>query len=395
MTPRINPQEMTLFIDPPNAPGHGRMWSHLASDTSYDELHAFARTLGVPERGFDGDHYDIPAEWHDKVIALGVTPVTSRELIAILMAAGLRVRKSTRLRARKAGRLLLAPPLLMPGDAVAVVSTSGVPDPDRLAAGLNVLEAWGLAVLPPTAAPSGDFDWLVSSDQARAQAFTEAWLSPAVAAVVCSRGGFGSQRILDLLDWRLLATAKPKWLVGFSDITALHQAMASRLGVVTIHGPGVTGLSDRESAESVRRLLFDDESVVIGAKSMVAGIAEGALVGGNVTMLASSAGTGFVHSAADSIAVLEDIGERPYRLDRALTQLIRTGWFDGVRGIVCGQFTDCGDPATIEELLVARLAPLGVPLMLAAPFGHGSPNLALPLGAAACLNADSGTLSFG
>ena len=84
---------MTVLIDPPNAPGHGRLWSHLASDASYDELHAFARTVGIPERGFDRDHYDVPAEWYDQMLAAGAEPVTSRELVRRLHAAGLRRRK--------------------------------------------------------------------------------------------------------------------------------------------------------------------------------------------------------------------------------------------------------------------------------------------------------------
>lgn len=85
---------MTILIDPPNAAGHGRLWSHLASDESYDELHAFARTLGIPERGFDRDHYDVPAEWYDAVVAAGAEPVSSRDIVTRLVAAGLRRRKS-------------------------------------------------------------------------------------------------------------------------------------------------------------------------------------------------------------------------------------------------------------------------------------------------------------
>jgi hypothetical protein len=87
-----------ILIDPPNAPGRGRLWSHLASDTSYDELHAFAREMGVPERGFDRDHYDVPEEWHDAMVDAGATPVSSRELVSRLIAAGLRVRKPPRAR---------------------------------------------------------------------------------------------------------------------------------------------------------------------------------------------------------------------------------------------------------------------------------------------------------
>ena len=83
-----------ILIDPPNAPGRGRFWSHLASDTSYDELHAFARVIGVPERGFDRDHYDVPSEWYDRVVEAGATPVSSRELVKRLVGAGLRVRKA-------------------------------------------------------------------------------------------------------------------------------------------------------------------------------------------------------------------------------------------------------------------------------------------------------------
>jgi len=83
-----------ILIDPPNAPGRGRLWSHVASDTSYDELHAFAREIGVPERGFDRDHYDVPSEWYDKVVEAGATPVSSRELVTRLVKAGLRVRKA-------------------------------------------------------------------------------------------------------------------------------------------------------------------------------------------------------------------------------------------------------------------------------------------------------------
>jgi len=85
---------MTLMIDPPAVPSRGRLWSHLASDESFDELHAFARELGIPERGFDRDHYDVPSEWYDQVVALGVEPVSSRELVVRLVKAGLRRRKA-------------------------------------------------------------------------------------------------------------------------------------------------------------------------------------------------------------------------------------------------------------------------------------------------------------
>ncbi|MFZ2502187.1 MAG: LD-carboxypeptidase, partial [Nocardioides sp.] len=196
-------------------------------------------------------------------------------------------------------------------------------------------------------------------------------------------------------DWRMLTMSRPRWLVGFSDITALHQAVAGRLGVVSAHGPGVAGLSDAGAAESVRHLLFEGTlSPVVGRRGATGGVAEGVLVGGNLTMLASGIGTAFVHSARDSIAVLEDVGERPFRLDRVLTQLLRSGWFEGARGVVCGQFSQCGDPGEVAALLAARLEPLGLPIQYDAPIGHEPRSVSLPLGALARLDAGAGALSL-
>jgi hypothetical protein len=128
------------------AAGHGRLWSHLASDSSYAELHRFAQSLGIPRRGFDRDHYDVPAERYDEVVAAGAVPVSSRELIDRLGAAGLRRRKSQTLAPRRPGRPLLRARRLSRGARVAVVAPAGpVPD-ERLEAGLAVLRSWGLDV---------------------------------------------------------------------------------------------------------------------------------------------------------------------------------------------------------------------------------------------------------
>ncbi len=383
---------MTLLIDPPNAPGHGRMWSHLASDESFEELHRFARGLGIPERGFDRDHYDIPAERYDSVVAAGAVPVSSRDLITRLRAAGLRRRKSEVLGTGRPGRALVRPAPLRPGARVAVVATSG-PVPEKpLAVGLDVLRSWGLDVQVADHVLEAGHPYLAASDEHRVRDLMTAWLDDGVAAVVCARGGYGAQRIVDLLDWDRLARARPKLLVGFSDITALLQAFAARLGLATVHGPVVTSLGsgDEESREHLRRTLFEPaRSLVLTPEPLdvlVPGTAEGVLVGGNVAVLASCAGTSRVMSAAGSIAVLEDIGEEPYKLDRVLTQLLRSGWFDGVRAVVVGQLTDCGPAETVRAVLVDRLGGLGVLLVAGAPFGHEVRNLALPLGVPARLD---------
>jgi muramoyltetrapeptide carboxypeptidase len=205
--------------------------------------------------------------------------------------------------------------------------------------------------------------------------------------------------MLDLLDWAALAAAGPKVLVGFSDITALHQAFAVRLGLSTIHGPVVASLGDgdEESAAHLHRMLFTPSSPAaslrsVPAATLVPGAAEGILVGGNLAMLAASVGTRDLLPAAGGIAVLEDIGEELYRLDRMFTQLLRAGWFDGVRGVALGDFTGPAPLEAVHGLALDRLCGLGVPVLAGLPVGHERRNLAFPLGVPARLDADAGTL---
>jgi muramoyltetrapeptide carboxypeptidase len=390
---------VTVLVDPPNAPGHGRLWSHVASDDSFEELHSFAATLGIPRRGFDRDHYDVPAEWYDRMVAAGATPVSSRELLDRLRRAGLRRPKMWTPVPRRVGAPLLRPPRLRDGDLVAVVQPAGPVDSGRVAAGVEVLRGWGLEVRADGAtsgATSGmTLPYLAADDDGRAAELVAAWTDLDVKAVWAARGGYGTQRLLELLDWEVLSSSSPRLLVGFSDLTALHQAVAARLGTATLHAPGVAALADADAGtrEHVRRAVMSCTPVELQGTPGGTGTAEGVVVGGNLTLLATSVGTPSAQPARDGIAVLEDVGEAPYRLDRALTQLLRSGWFDGVRGVGLGAFTRCGDPALVRRVLDERLAPLGVPVVHDLPFGHVADNRPVPLGAAATLDAASGSLS--
>ena len=216
----------------------------------------------------------------------------------------------------------------------------------------------------------------------------QAWCDPEVAAVLCARGGSGIARIVDRLDWAAMAGAGPKVLVGFSDVTVLHEAVAHHLGLATLFGPmpaaSVFGGENPEpvTAEHLRRTLFEPETarVLEGDASVchVPGRARGVTVGGTLALLANTVGTAESRPARGGIAILEDVAEPAYRLDSMLTQLLRTGWFDGVAGVVLGSWLDCGDGAV--ETVVERLEGLGVPLMSGLPFGHGVPQLTVPLG---------------
>jgi muramoyltetrapeptide carboxypeptidase len=205
---------------------------------------------------------------------------------------------------------------------------------------------------------------------------------------------------VDLLDWQTLAEAGPKALVGFSDVTALHQAFATRLGLSTIHGPVVSSLGrgDEESREHLRSMLFEPRPRLSltprPAVTLVAGRAEGTLVGGNLALLAAEIGSGYELTAAGSVVVLEDTNEPLYRIDRLVTQLLRAGWFDGVRGIALGDFGDAVAAESVRDLAVQRLAPLGVPMVSGVAVGHGPSNLAFPVGVPALLDADVGTLAL-
>ena len=194
-----------------------------------------------------------------------------------------------------------------------------------------------------------------------------AWCDPSVAAVLCARGGSGAARLVDRLDWTAMREAGPKVLVGFSDVTVLHEAVAHHLGLASLFGPmpasavfaGET--PDAATVEHLRRTLFEPQSVRVlsdpGTTCHVAGRATGITHGGTLALLANTIGTRESRPAAGAIVVLEDVAEPAFRLDSMLTQLLRTGWFDGVAGIVLGSWTDCGPGAV--ETVVERLEVLG------------------------------------
>ncbi|WP_043267416.1 LD-carboxypeptidase [Streptomyces sp. CT34] len=295
------------------------------------------------------------------------------------------------------------PRRLRPGDRVAVVAPSGPVAPEPLAGGLDILRGWGLdpVTAPHVQAGHGTLGYLAAADEARARDLQEAWCDPSVTAVFAARGGYGAQRMVDLLDWDALRAAVPKPLIGFSDVTALHEAFAVRAGVTSLHGPSVAGRAlsrDESTREHLRRTLFAPETVrtlaSAAARPLVPGRARGVTLGGCLTLLAAELGTVWSRpGAAGGLLLLEDTGEPPYRIDRALTQLLRAGWLDGVAGIVLGSWARCGPYERVREVLADRLGGLGVPVVEEFGFGHGDSALTVPLGVPAELDASAGTLT--
>ncbi|MGY0490820.1 S66 peptidase family protein [Streptomyces sp. WG-D5] len=301
------------------------------------------------------------------------------------------------------GEPLQRPRRLAPGARVAVVAPSGPVPEAALQTGLDILRGWDLE---PVAAPHvldqhREFDYLAGADADRAADLQRAWCDPNVDAVFCARGGYGAQRMVDLLDWEAMRAAAPKVFLGYSDITALHEAFAVRLGVSTLHGPMVATadfLKNPRAQEHLRATLFKPETVRVieavgeAAGALVPGTARGVTLGGCLSLLAAELGTaGARASARGGLLCLEDVGEDAYRIDRYLTQLLRGGWLEGVSGILLGSWADC-EP--LRPLLLDRLGGLGVPVTEDFGFGHCEGALTLPLGVAARLDAAARTLTL-
>ena len=300
-------------------------------------------------------------------------------------------------------RELLRPSRLAPGARVAVVAPSGPVPEERVQAGLDLLRGWDLdpLVAPHVLDRHGGFDYLAGTDADRAADLQAAWCDPSVDAVLCARGGYGAQRMVDLLDWDAMRAAGPKVFVGFSDITVLHQAFANRLGLVTLHGPAAAGvdfIKHARAQEHLRATLFAPERVrtlVSTGTALVAGRARGVTLGGCLSMLTSDLGTPHAHDGArGGLLLIEDVGERPYRIDRMLTQLLRSGWLDGVTGIALGSWVKCGPYEEVRAVLADRLGRLGVPVVEEFGFGHCEGALTMPFGVTAELDAAAGTLTL-
>ncbi len=298
---------------------------------------------------------------------------------------------------------VLRPPALTPGDTVMLVSPSGPTREDRVTRGVALLESWGLRVALG-ADVYARHGYLAGTDEVRLASVNAALRDPAVRAVVCTRGGYGVQRIVDGLDLDAVR-ADPKLVVGFSDITALQLALWRGARLATVHGPGAAWLDERTpeaSASSLRSALMSVDEIVLAAEPDAetasvrdGGTAHGTLLGGNLCMLAASLGTQDFPDLDGAILLLEEVEEPPYKVDRMLTHLRRAGALGKVAGIAVGQFTRCADgwPVTVAEVLTERLGDLGVPVLGGLPVGHGYGQLTVPVGVPATLDVAAGTLT--
>lgn len=314
--------------------------------------------------------------------------------------------------AAPAGKLTkhILPVQLNPGDTVALVSPSKATDNMLdLQIATEVMQALGLKVKTGKHLASRR-GHLAGTDAERASDINAMFADKEVKAIICLRGGSGAARVLPLLDYPLISK-NPKILLGYSDITALHNAIGAQTGLVTFHGPNGTGSWNSFNADQFRRVFFERELMqyqnVLDAKDELAprqnrtititpGKVQGELIGGNLTVLTSLAGSPYLPDFTGKILFIEDVEEAPYRVDRMLSTLKLMGALDKIAGFIFGECTDCRPSGgygwlTMDQIFDDHIKPLNIPAYRGAMIGHIKQQFILPVGAKVELDATTGS----
>lgn len=294
---------------------------------------------------------------------------------------------------------VIKPPKLRAGDTVGVAAPASCGDYDKILVAARFLEGLGLQVRLGDAVANRR-GYLAGTDEERACDLHKMFADHEIKAIFCARGGYGTARIADLLDYELIR-CNPKIFWGYSDITFLHTAFLQKAGLVTFHGPMLTSDVANDDADPLTLATFQQllhpqtlryDETVSPLSVLVQGDALGRIVGGNLTLLASTLGTPYELDTRAKLLFIEEIEEEPYRIDRMLNQLRMAGKLDDAAGIVVGDFHDCepvkrkGASLSLEEVLDDYLKPLQIPVISGFRIGHCSPNLAIPIGAVGRIN---------
>lgn len=301
---------------------------------------------------------------------------------------------------------MIIPKPLFPGARVALLAPASAVPEEKLQPALDFIRGLGLEpVVYPSCYFASRDGYLAAPDAVRADEINRAFADDSIDGIWCIRGGYGSHRLQPLLDADTIRR-KPKWFGGYSDITALHIFLNQICGMEAYHCtmPSTESSPDAFTLEWLKKALFGGLSGRIaypeGHKSatLVSGTASGPLCGGNLSLLAASLGTPWEIDTKGKILFLEDIGEKPYRVDSMLTQLRNAGKFGDCAGIILGAWTDCTSegPGGLElsEIFRQLIAPAGKPAVIDVPCGHCMPTLALPMGRICTLDADACTITF-
>jgi len=295
------------------------------------------------------------------------------------------------------GTELIKPAGLSPGDTIGIAAPASPFDKESFKEGIRIIESLGFNVKTPENVFRRN-GYLAGSDMERAESLMQLFEDDTIHGIFCARGGFGSMKLLPLLDFRIIAK-NPKIFVGFSDITALSLAIYQHSGMATFHGPLVTTLgkgSEATIAALKTAISSSTPLVLTPSKPLVLrpGKASGPVIGGNLTVLTHLLGTSYEPSFHGHILFLEDRGEAPYRIDRLFSQFRLASHLDGISGLILGTFHDCGNPEEIYNIVTEALKDTQIPILAGFDLGHGPENLTIPLGLRAKLDTENGNLQF-
>ncbi|MFP7169868.1 LD-carboxypeptidase [Terribacillus sp. FSL K6-0262] len=296
------------------------------------------------------------------------------------------------------------PPVWKKGDTIGIAAPAGPIKREELVRGIKIVESLGVHVKLGRHVHD-KYGYLAGTDAERAADLNDMFHDDEIKGIICARGGYGSGRIVELLDYEVIRQ-KPKVLLGYSDITYLHTAIRQRTGLITFHGPmvasdmGESGFA-KLSYDLLQQFFIPQEIVYTTAISrlevIVHGKASGPLVGGNLSLVTSTLGTPDEIDTKGKLLLLEDVDEQPYRIDSMLNQLKQAGKLRQAAGVVIGDFTNCDakDPETslsFDQVLVDYFADLNVPIMKGFCIGHCNPNITIPLGTEATMDTETKTL---
>ncbi len=340
--------------------------------------------------------------------------LTRRELMAACGSLAIGASALPGLANAAANSTLVKPKRLRPGMTVGLVTpASNVPEDQDLHAAMDLVRSLGF-VAKPSANLFSRTQYLAGSDRQRADDLNAMFADTEVDAIFCVRGGYGSGRLLRYLDYDVIA-ANPKVILGYSDITAILNAIYLKTGLVTFHGPIAGGnFSDYTYGQYSRVLVEPSANTRIGEPppfetrpgvverqnrltSIVPGVAEGPLIGGNLSLVVTLLGTPYEPEFEGAILFLEDVDEPPYSVDRMLTHLWMAGKLEQLAGVVLGKFSDDdydSNTFSMEQVLRDRFEPLGIPTLRGAMIGHIEDKTVVPLGVRARLDVGAGSLSL-
>lgn len=314
---------------------------------------------------------------------------------------------------RKFPKKIIKPKRLKIGARVGLIAPSGPVAQNRWQQTIRNMEGMGFELVYDEKAVLAQYGYLAGKDKARAREVNRMFADKSVDAIWCVRGGYGSARILPMLDYNLIKE-NPKVIIGYSDVTALLHGIFLETGLVGFHGPVGASSFTKYTTKHVTSVLMtpqerykipfpeenlNEEDISYQPFVINAGTATGQLVGGNLTLVTSLIGTPYELDTKDKLVFLEDIGEKPYRIDRMLTQLLLAGKLQDAAGIVLGVFSDCqadtnDTSLSLRETMEDRLTDLGIPVMYGMSFGHIGNNFTLPMGINAELNTVNKTLTL-